>query len=232
MNEEIEENFSMDSKVEGKDGWVYVLENQAMPGLVKIGFSMKDPSIRAEELSNSTSVPLPYIVSYRALVVNPQTVEQAVHSVLDDKRLNDKREFFQCKLIDAIKAVRGYSVVKYEEFNEEFLQEDGTTIPSSTAAGVLNVKYPDGSRYAGESLNGLRHGYGSMTWSDGRKYIGEWARHRFDGYGSMTWSDGRKYIGEWKAGKRHGTGMQTTKDGEIWRGFWSEDKFLGQKDAG
>ena len=97
--------------------------------------------------------------------------------------------FFQCKLIDAIKAVREYSVVKYEEFNEEFLQEDGTTIPSSTAQGVLNVKYPDGSRYAGESLNGLRHGYGSMTWSDGRKYVGEW-----------------------KAGKRHGIGMQTTKD--------------------
>ena len=42
-----------------KEGWVYILTNEAMPGLVKIGYTMNDPAIRAEELSSDTGVPLP-----------------------------------------------------------------------------------------------------------------------------------------------------------------------------
>ena len=76
--------------MEGKEGWVYVLSNKAMAGLVKVGYSMRDPTIRAEEISNSTGVPLPYIVSYRALVVSPNHVEQDVHLALDDKALELK----------------------------------------------------------------------------------------------------------------------------------------------
>jgi len=37
-------------------GWVYVITNKAMPGLVKIGFSMKDTEIRASELKFSESI--------------------------------------------------------------------------------------------------------------------------------------------------------------------------------
>ncbi|WP_295427803.1 GIY-YIG nuclease family protein [uncultured Thiodictyon sp.] len=31
-------------------GFVYVMSNKAMPGLVKIGYSTKHPELRAEEL--------------------------------------------------------------------------------------------------------------------------------------------------------------------------------------
>jgi hypothetical protein len=31
-------------------GWVYVIFNEAMPDLVKVGYSTKDPNLRAEEL--------------------------------------------------------------------------------------------------------------------------------------------------------------------------------------
>ena len=76
-----------------KEGWVYILTNEAMPGLVKIGYTMNDPTIRAEELSSDTGVPLPFVIAYKALVVNPKQIEQEVHGKLDSKRLNDKREF-------------------------------------------------------------------------------------------------------------------------------------------
>lgn len=33
-------------------GWVYVISNPTIPGLVKIGFSTKDPLLRAEELNH------------------------------------------------------------------------------------------------------------------------------------------------------------------------------------
>jgi len=54
-----------------KDGWVYVLTNDVMPGLVKIGYTMKDPAIRTEDLSSETGVPIPYVVNYKALVIGP-----------------------------------------------------------------------------------------------------------------------------------------------------------------
>jgi len=40
-------------------GWVYVTSNSELPGLVKVGFSTKVPSVRAEELS-STGLPEPH----------------------------------------------------------------------------------------------------------------------------------------------------------------------------
>lgn len=58
------------------EGWVYVLANEAMPGLVKIGFSTKDPIIRAQHLYKDpkigalAGVPMPFFVAYKALVVS------------------------------------------------------------------------------------------------------------------------------------------------------------------
>ena len=68
------------------EGWVYVLTNEAMPGLVKIGYTMKDPAIRAKDLSYETGVPIPYDVNNKALVVGLYQVEQEVHGKLDSKR--------------------------------------------------------------------------------------------------------------------------------------------------
>jgi T5orf172 domain len=62
-------------------GWVYVIANQALPGLLKIGFSTKDPALRALEL-DSTGVPHPYVVVYDALVREPRDIEQRVHTEL------------------------------------------------------------------------------------------------------------------------------------------------------
>ena len=56
-------------------GWVYVLSNKGKPGLVKVGYSSKDPDARAAEL-NSTADPHPHIVDYEVLVDDPYRHEQ------------------------------------------------------------------------------------------------------------------------------------------------------------
>lgn len=48
-------------------GFVYVLSNAGMPGLLKIGSSTKVPTARAAEL-NTTGVPSPFEVEYYCLV--------------------------------------------------------------------------------------------------------------------------------------------------------------------
>jgi hypothetical protein len=90
------------------DGWVYVLTNDSMPGLVKIGHSTKDPAIRSSELYQ-TGTPTPFIVQYSALVNNPQSVEFAAHKLLRQQRVNPNREFFRCSVWDAVKAIESIS---------------------------------------------------------------------------------------------------------------------------
>ena len=48
-------------------GFVYVLSNASMPGLIKVGMTTKVPDGRAKELSSDTSTPTPFIVEYYAL---------------------------------------------------------------------------------------------------------------------------------------------------------------------
>jgi len=84
-------------------GWLYVITNKAMPGLVKIGYSRKDPATRAEELGG-TGAPHPYEVQYDALVSQPYEVEQRVHLALAD--LNEGKEWFRCTVSDAIQVIK------------------------------------------------------------------------------------------------------------------------------
>jgi predicted RNA-binding Zn-ribbon protein involved in translation (DUF1610 family) len=84
-------------------GWVYVMQNAAMPGLVKVGFSTKDPALRALELGG-TGVPHPFTVAYDVLVFEPREVEQQVHARLAKAREN--KEWFRVSVSEAIAAVR------------------------------------------------------------------------------------------------------------------------------
>lgn len=63
-------------------GWVYVISNESMPGVVKVGYSFKDPKERAEELAY-TGAPTPYLVHF--------ALELAAHQRLDRVRINDRR---------------------------------------------------------------------------------------------------------------------------------------------
>ena len=47
-------------------GWVYILTNKAMPGLVKIGLTTRDLEEWAAELLGATGVPLPFVVAWGA----------------------------------------------------------------------------------------------------------------------------------------------------------------------
>ncbi len=76
--------------------WVYVLENNAMPGLYKIGFT-KDgvgPEKRAKQVSRSSGVPTPFTVKWAFKCFDGMALEQQVHKKLNHSRINNDREFF------------------------------------------------------------------------------------------------------------------------------------------
>lgn len=87
-------------------GWVYVISNNAMHGLVKVGFSMNDPEKRAEEL-NHTGTPHPYVVEYEVLIEEPYKIEQAAHKLLSSK--HEGKEWFRCSSEEAVAAIKQVS---------------------------------------------------------------------------------------------------------------------------
>lgn len=112
-------------------GWVYVITNRAMPNLVKIGFSTKDPAMRAAELAG-TGIPFPYEVEFDALVDNPRLVEQAAHQSLSSARVG--KEWFSCSIAVAIEVIRKNAgdihlqteKQKEVDVNKDFSSLDGT----------------------------------------------------------------------------------------------------------
>ena len=102
-----------------KDGWVYVLTNEAMPGLVKVGQTYKTPEIRAQELSSETGVAAQYVVVYKAFVPNYDQVEKVVHDKLKSAGKHYNKEFFKCEPFEAIRHIRDNAKIKFQESKED-----------------------------------------------------------------------------------------------------------------
>lgn len=73
---------------------VYVLINEAMPGLIKIGRTADELANRIYSLY-STGVPLPFELFYACEVENGRFVETQLHEAFGDHRVSKKREFFR-----------------------------------------------------------------------------------------------------------------------------------------
>lgn len=65
-----------------KEGFVYILSNPLMKGVFKIGFTARNPDMRAAELSKRIALPLPFEVYKYWRTKDPYMVEQRVHSKL------------------------------------------------------------------------------------------------------------------------------------------------------
>jgi hypothetical protein len=88
-------------------GYLYVLANSAMPGLIKVGKTTRSPSERAFELSSATGLPTPFIVVYEQLFSDCSSAESFVHTYLQTKgfRVADNREFFSAPVNDVVRAI-------------------------------------------------------------------------------------------------------------------------------
>jgi hypothetical protein len=85
-------------------GLVYILENEAMPGIIKVGMTT-NLARRITELNNCTAVPLPFRCRYAATVEDPQFVEMRLHAAFAPHRLSSRREFFRVPVECVIAAI-------------------------------------------------------------------------------------------------------------------------------
>jgi hypothetical protein len=91
---------------------IYLLTNEAMPGLVKIGLTTDSVELRVAQLSAHTGVPLPFECYFAAEVKDCGKLEKTLHQLFGETRINSKREFFK---IDPEKIVLAISIGDFKE---------------------------------------------------------------------------------------------------------------------
>jgi hypothetical protein len=90
-------------------GVVYILANDSMPGLLKIGFTTTTAKARAHELSQHSGVPTPFLVLWSSdRVDRPEHLEKHAHGRLREYREQYNREFFR---VDAAVAIATIEVL-------------------------------------------------------------------------------------------------------------------------
>ena len=91
---------------------VYVLTNEAMPGIIKIGLTNDSVEARIGSLNSHSGVPLPFECFFAAEVDSCSRVEKILHQLFSEHRINPKREFFR---IDPEKVVLAISIGTFKD---------------------------------------------------------------------------------------------------------------------
>src|SRR5437016_2436290 len=85
-------------------GYIYILSNPRMKGLLKIGLSTRPVQERIAELSSATGVPTPFELEAYFVSTDPEAHEQEIHAALAEYRVKGK-EFFDVSLSKAVRVV-------------------------------------------------------------------------------------------------------------------------------
>ncbi|XP_041862216.1 ankyrin repeat and MYND domain-containing protein 1 isoform X2 [Melanotaenia boesemani] len=88
-------------------------------------------------------------------------------------------------------------------------------------------EWPDGSRYEGEFVNGLKHGNGKYIWENGEYYEGSFYKDYKHGGALYSWPTGHKFIGKFYLNRREGYGQQMFPDGTTFQGLYHFDQRFG-----
>ena len=86
-------------------GIVYILTNDAMPGIIKIGITEESVENRIKSLDN-TSLPLPFRFYFAIESKRYKEIEKLAHDTFSAFRLRENREFFKMDPERAVSALR------------------------------------------------------------------------------------------------------------------------------
>ncbi len=124
-------------------GYIYILSNASMPGLIKIGCTSRSPEERRRELSRPTGIPVDFEVEYEIYSYNIKEVEREMHKALAKYKFG--KEFFKVDVNTAINILRRKveesrleAEIKTKGVNELYDVYEAVEI-----LGLLKRKYPN-----------------------------------------------------------------------------------------
>ena len=93
-------------KLDGSQGYVYILESPSQPGICKIGSTGRTPEERCREINRATGVLVNYRVTSAFPCKGPETIEKEVHRKLTECRVNPQKEGFYISREEAEKVIQ------------------------------------------------------------------------------------------------------------------------------
>ncbi|WP_299820893.1 GIY-YIG nuclease family protein [uncultured Jannaschia sp.] len=95
-------------RTDWKGGVIYVLSSRSQPEFLKIGYTTRDPILRASEINAATAVLEPFGVRAAWTVEEAARTEKEIHRLLDDYRVRQDREFFNLPFREAFEIIGQY----------------------------------------------------------------------------------------------------------------------------
>tara|TARA_B100001094_G_scaffold39000_2_gene33428 strand:+ start:2168 stop:3241 length:1074 start_codon:yes stop_codon:yes gene_type:complete len=86
-----------------EEGYVYCISNEFMPGIYKVGVTMRSPLERLKEANSSDTWKIPtYKIEFAKKVMDPKDKEKKLHKLLEKlmTRVHTRREFFRGEVND------------------------------------------------------------------------------------------------------------------------------------
>jgi len=113
-------------------GKVYILTNDSMPGIVKIGITEHETIEERIKSLDNTSVPTPFRFYFAIETSKHKEIEKLMHNAFSDYRIRSSREFFEMDPERAVSALRisGAPEIKLEN---EMIDEEGTVINDTSS---------------------------------------------------------------------------------------------------
>ncbi|BED92540.1 MAG: GIY-YIG nuclease family protein [Candidatus Paraimprobicoccus trichonymphae] len=117
-------------------GKIYILTNDAMPNIIKIGSTEKNIEDRIKEF-DTTGVPLPFRCHYAIEIENQLEKEKYIHDAFSDHRLRKNREFFELapeRAVSILKAIGGREI---SIEGNVMIGEEGSTISDGSIPIII-----------------------------------------------------------------------------------------------
>jgi hypothetical protein len=99
-------------------GYIYILSNTCMPGMVKIGFTTRNVEERIKELNSASGVPNSFEIEAAFISNAPAKDETKIHTELSEVRVNEAREFFRIEPLIATNHIS--EIIGYEPTFSKF----------------------------------------------------------------------------------------------------------------
>ena len=123
-------------------GVVYLLTNECMPGLVKIGMtSRKEMDARMKELY-TTGVPMPFECKYACKVKLEymSILENALHKAFAPQRVNENREFFRINPDQAIPILKIINHFHDADITDDISKEISNDLTEEDKKAIAKAK--------------------------------------------------------------------------------------------
>lgn len=117
-------------------GWLYVISNKAITGMVKVGTTPMDPVAYAKALDKA-GLPFPHEVGYEALVPGIDEAEKAVAAALSRK--SEGKGWYSCAVAEAVREITG-------AVGRHIVMENRYDVQSRTDKLYDEVSSPDPAR--------------------------------------------------------------------------------------